>query len=76
MEKDKRVEIQRKENVITQVYMPYNYPKPIAIDCKPYQPERSKREDYQRCDGCKKICPSSHMCAFVDRCGALNTMET
>jgi len=40
MEKGKCVEIERKGNIKTEIYIPSNYQGPIAIDCKPYQPER------------------------------------
>ena len=46
MEKDKWVEIEKKENISTQVYISSNYPGPIAIDATINQPERSKREDF------------------------------
>lgn len=45
IEKDKFVEIDRKDGVSTLVYISSNYPGPIAIDATIHQPERSKRED-------------------------------
>lgn len=45
IEKDKFIEIDRKGNTGTFVYVPSNYPGPIALDAKPYQPERLSPED-------------------------------
>ncbi len=50
IEKDKFVEINKKGNIGTFVYIPSNYPGPIAIDATINQPERSKREDINKKD--------------------------